>query len=75
MGVSSNYLTVGNTPITSSGTISVDMPTSGVTAATYTLATVAVNAQGIITSASSGSVNVGVTTVKHYRRIFYKFNS
>ena len=63
VGVSSNYLTVGNTPITSSGTISVDMPTSGVTAATYTLATVAVNAQGIITSASSGSVNVGVTTV------------
>ena len=63
VGVSSNYLTVGNTPITSSGTISVDMPTSGVTAATYTLATVAVNAQGIITSASSGTVNVGVTTV------------
>ena len=63
VGVSSNYFTVGNTPITSSGTISVDMPTSGVTAATYTLATVEVNAQGIITSASSGTVNVGVTTV------------
>ena len=29
VGVSSNYFTVGNTPITSSGTISVDMPTSG----------------------------------------------
>jgi len=63
VGISSNYFTIGSTPITSSGTISVNMPTSGVTAATYTLATVAINAQGIITSASSGTVNVGVTTV------------
>jgi len=63
VAISSNYLTIGSSPITSSGTISVNMPSSGVTAATYSLATVAVNAQGIITSASSGSVNVGVTTV------------
>ena len=63
VGISSNYFTIGSSPITSSGTISVNMPTSGVTAATYTLATVAINAQGIITSASSGTVNVGVTTV------------
>lgn len=33
-----------------------DLPTSGATAGTYTLATVTVNAQGIVTSASSGSV-------------------
>ena len=63
VAISSNYFTIGSSPITSSGTISVDMPNSGVTAASYTLASISVNAQGIITSASSGSVNVGVTTV------------
>ena len=63
VGISSNYFTVGSSPITSSGTISVNMPNSGVTAASYTLASISVNAQGIITSASSGSVNVGVTSV------------
>jgi len=63
VAISSNYLAIADSPITSSGTIAVNMPNSGVAAATYTLATVAVNAQGIITSASSGSVNVGVTTV------------
>ena len=36
VGISSNYFTVGSSPITSSGTISVDMPNSGVTANTYT---------------------------------------
>ena len=36
VGVSSNYLTIGSSPITSSGTISVNMPNSGVTAASYT---------------------------------------
>ena len=63
VGVSSNYFTIGSSPITSSGTISVDMPTSGVTAASYTLASITVDSKGLITSASSGSVNVGVTTV------------
>ena len=62
VGVSSNYFTIGSSPITSSGTISVDMPTSGVTAASYTLASITVDSKGLITSASSGSVNVGVTT-------------
>ena len=63
VAISSNYFTIADSPITSSGTIAVNMPNSGVAAATYTLATVAVNAQGIVTSASSGTVNVGVTTV------------
>jgi len=62
VGISSNYLTIGSTPVTTSGTISVNMPNSGVTAQQYTNATVTVNAQGIITAASSGTDNVGVAT-------------
>lgn len=62
VGISSNYLTIGSTPVTTSGTISVNMPSSGVTAAQYTNATVTVNAQGIITAASSGTDNVGVAS-------------
>jgi len=62
VAVSSNYFTIGSSPITSSGTISVNMPNSGVTAATYTHATVTVNAQGVVTAASSGTDTVGVST-------------
>ena len=62
VGISSNYLTIGSSPITSSGTISVNMPNSGVTANTYTHATVTVNAQGIVTAASSGTATLGVTS-------------
>jgi len=62
VGISSNYFTVGSSPITSSGTISVDMPNSGVTANTYTHATITVNAQGVVTSAASGTATLGVTS-------------
>ena len=62
VGVSSNYFTIGSTPITSSGTISVDMPNSGVTATSYTHASITVNAQGIVTAASSGTATLGVTS-------------
>ena len=62
VAISSNYFTIGSSPITSSGTISVNMPASGVTAATYTHATVTVNAQGIVTSASSGTDQIGVAS-------------
>lgn len=51
-------------PITSTGTISI--ASSGVTAGTYTLPVIAVNAQGQITSASNGANNVykvGVATL------------
>lgn len=44
--------------------VNADFPASGVSAATYTYATVAVNAQGIVTSASSGTApvtNISVT--------------
>jgi len=62
VGISSNYLSIGSSPITSSGTISVNMPNSGVTAASYTHASITVNAQGIITAASNGSATLGVTS-------------
>ena len=62
VGISSNYFTVGSSPITSSGTISVDMPNSGVTAASYTHASITVNAQGVITAASNGTATLGVTS-------------
>ena len=55
IAISSNYFTIGSSPITSSGTISVNMPNSGVTAASYTNTSLTVNAQGIITAASSGT--------------------
>ena len=47
-------------PITSTGTISIDV--TGVTAGAYTNASITVNAQGQITSASSGSVSSGTVT-------------
>ncbi len=62
VGVSSNYLTIGSSPITSSGTISVNVPNSGVTAASYTHASITVNAQGIVTAASNGTATLGVTS-------------
>ena len=62
VGISSNYFTIGSTPITSSGIISVNMPNSGVTAQEYTHATITVNAQGVVTAASSGTATLGVTS-------------
>jgi len=62
VGISSNYFTVGSSPVTSSGTISVDMPNSGVTAASYTHASITVNAQGVVTAASNGTATLGVTS-------------
>ena len=62
VGISSNYFTIGSSPITSSGTISVNMPNSGVTAASYTHASITVNAQGIVTAASNGTATLGVTS-------------
>tara|TARA_R100000900_G_scaffold46905_2_gene37670 strand:+ start:967 stop:7857 length:6891 start_codon:yes stop_codon:yes gene_type:complete len=55
VAVSSNYFTIGGSPVTSSGTISVDLPTSGVVAGSYTAANVTVTDRGIVTAISNGS--------------------
>jgi hypothetical protein len=49
---------ITNTPLTNN--INLDLPASGVTAASYTLADITVNAEGIITAAANGSISSGI---------------
>ena len=67
VGVASSTLTVTNSPVTSNGQISVNLQASGVTAGTYGTATsvpvVAVNANGVITGASSQPVLIGANQI------------
>ena len=61
--VSSSRIAVTNSPITSSGNMTVDLATSGVSAGTYTYPTLTVDAYGRITSASSAAAAGTVTSV------------
>lgn len=61
--VSTSRLVVTNSPIVSSGTIGIDLATSGVTAGTYSHATITVDGYGRILSAANGTVTGTVTSV------------
>lgn len=68
VGISSTSLSVSGSPVTTSGTITVDLSNSGVTAGVYHLPVVTVDNKGIITAISDttieliGGVSESITT-------------
>lgn len=61
--VSTSRLTVTGSPVVSSGTMSVDLAASGVTAGTYANPNVTVDTYGRVTSIANGSIAGTVTSV------------
>jgi hypothetical protein len=59
----SNGITVSGGPITNSGSLAISLTRSGVTAGTYSLATVTVDQFGRVTNATTGSAGNVVTSV------------
>jgi len=57
VALTSTNLTVTGSPITTSGTLTVEIPTSGVVAGSYTSANVTVSDRGIVTAISNGSTD------------------
>lgn len=57
VALTSTNLTVTGSPITTSGTLTVDIPPSGVVAGSYTSANVTVSDRGIVTAISNGSTD------------------
>ena len=64
VAVSSTDLAVTGSPITTSGTINLALANSGVTAGTYAVPTVTVDAKGRVTSIANGSVSAGTPVLK-----------
>lgn len=63
VGVTSSTLSISNSPIVSAGNIVLNLPTTGITAGTYTNPTVEVDTYGRVTNIANNTVSGTVTSV------------